>query len=80
MKNGIRKFIQCLIEFNEMKKVQIMENFTRPWLSMRLAYLYYTCLKSAEDIETLFEILYWSNFFISKLVTNNVELQEPFFV
>ena len=47
---------------------------------MRLAYLYYTCLKSEEDIETLFEILYWSNFFISKLVTNNVELQEPFFV
>ena len=28
MKNGIRKFIQCLIEFNEMKKVQIMEKFT----------------------------------------------------
>ena len=47
---------------------------------MRLAYLYYTCLKSAEDIETLFEILYWGNFFISKLVTNNVELQESFFV
>ena len=46
---------------------------------MRLAYLYYTCSKSAANIETLFEILYGGNFFISKLVINN-ELQESFFV
>ena len=51
----------------------------RPRLSMWLAYLYYTCLKSAANIETLFEILYGGKFFISKLVTNN-ELQESFFV
>ena len=46
---------------------------------MRLAYLYYTCLKSAANTEPLFEILYRGNFFISKLVTNT-ELQESFFV
>ena len=73
------KVHSMLIRIEGVEKSPNNGKFYRPRFSMRLAYLYYTCSKSAANIETLFEILYGGNFFVSKLVINN-ELQESFFV